>query len=157
MTSRERDDDGQQSVPWHNRTSTLLGASVAALAAIAVVVSALMYVTRQSGPEPAPMYFLETSRSATSSKAARSTTTRTSTLTSTSPPATTDIDPADPTSTSGPETSETSAPSETSATSGSQTTRTTPSTRPPRTRDPDDTTSRARPRANMTRALSPAP
>ncbi|MEZ0340367.1 hypothetical protein ACAG25_10335 [Mycobacterium sp. pV006] len=143
MTGRRGDDDEDDSVAWHNRTSTLLGASIAALAAIAVMVSAVMYVTRQSDPIRTPMYLTETSRSATPTKTSRSTSRTTTTrLTSTSPPETTDIDPALPT--------ETVSESET----------TTPSTRPPRTREDDadeerTTTSRVRPRTNVTRTPAP--
>ncbi|MGE2729232.1 hypothetical protein ACQI4F_07135 [Mycolicibacterium vaccae] len=146
MTGRQRDDDGQDSVAWHNRTSTLLAASVAALAAIAVVVSAVMYVTRQPEPTRTPMYLTETSRSATPTVTTRSTSRTTTTRsTRTSPPQTTDIDPA--------------LPTESVTESETETPTSTLQTRAPRTREEDDgtSTSRSRPRTNVTRTLSPAP
>ncbi len=63
VTSRDRDDDAEQEappVPWHNRTSTLLGASVAAVAAIAIIVASIGYVARQfSEPTQAPINYVE--------------------------------------------------------------------------------------------------
>lgn len=128
---------------WHNQTSTLLGASVAALVAIAVLIGLISYVAGQfSEPEQAPLYYVPPSSSATATKSGTSTSTTTGTITSTSPPVTSDINP--------------------DATSSSSTT--TPSTRPPRTREPstqtetedgEPETTRSRPRTNVTRTLYP--
>lgn len=131
---------------WHNQTSTLLGASVAALAAIAVLVGLISYVAGQfNETEQAPLYYVPPSASATATRSGTSTSTTTGTITSTSPPITSDINPdATPSSTS---------PSTTS-----------PSTRPPRTREPstqsetadgEPETTRSRPRTNVTRTLYP--
>ncbi|VEG51351.1 Uncharacterised protein [Mycolicibacterium aurum] len=147
VTSRDRDDASPEEPPvaWHNRTSTLLGASVAGLAAIAVLIGLLSYVAGQfNEPEQPPLYYVPPA--VTASKSGTSTPTTTSTITSTSPPMTTDINPdATPSSTSESTTS--------------------PSTRPPRTRetetstenDDDDEpqTTRSRPRTNVTRTLYP--
>lgn len=135
---------------WHERTSTLLGASVAAIAAIAVVYFLVSSLVRQfDEPDPQQQYFLDpsSSRSATTSDTA---TTTTQTITSTSPPVTTDInDPNAPSSTSGTDTS----------TSGTDTSSSDASTsRVPRTTDDDAPTStRSRPRLNETRTLYPRP
>ncbi|MEW5809667.1 MAG: hypothetical protein AB1925_09445 [Actinomycetota bacterium] len=144
MTRRDGDDDARREpspVPWHNRTSTLLGASVAALAVIAVLLAAGLWVSRQfSEPEQAPLNFVEPTFS-NSSAPTSSTPTTTGTITSTSPPVTTDINP------------ESTPPT----TTDSETPSTRPSTRPPRTRDEDadTTTTRKRPRTNVTRTLYP--
>jgi hypothetical protein len=134
-------------VAWHNQTSTLLGASVAALAAIAVLVGLISYVAGQfDEPEQAPLYYAPPSSSAAATRSGTSTTTTTGTITSTSPPVTSDINPdLTPSSTS---------PSTTG-----------PSTRPPRTREPstrsetadgdEPETTRSRPRTNVTRTLYP--
>ncbi|PRC43019.1 hypothetical protein C6A85_000000107515 [Mycobacterium sp. ITM-2017-0098] len=148
VTRRDRDDASSEEphVPWHNQTSTLLGASVAALAAIAVLVGLISYVAGQfDEPEQAPLYYVPPSSSATSTRSGTSASTTTGTITSTSPPITSDINPdATPSSTSG--------------------SATTPSTQPPRTREPstrtqDDDgepeTTRNRPRTNVTRTLYP--
>ncbi|MDN4519147.1 hypothetical protein JN086_03040 [Mycolicibacterium austroafricanum] len=141
VSSRDRDEATEEPpVAWHNRTSTLLAASVAGLAAIAVVISLISYVARQfSEPEQAPLYYVPPASSASTTKSGTSTTTET--ITSTSPPMTSDINPE-------------ATPSETPST-------TKPSTRPPRTRETDGndttTTSRSRPRTNVTRTLSPVP
>jgi hypothetical protein len=139
---------------WHERTSTLLAASVAALAALAVVYFLVSSLVRQfDEPDPEQPYFLDprTSRSATTSGTA---TTTTQTITSTSPPVTTDInDPNAPSSTSGTDTS-------TSGTSGTDTSSSgaTTTSRAPRTTDDDAPTStRSRPRLNETRTLYPRP
>ena len=126
---------------WHERTSTLAGVSLAALAAIALIVWGALFVTRQfNQPEQAPTEFVTPSFSERSTSAA---TTTTETITSTVPPATTDINDPDAT---------------TSSTTSSSTSSTTSSTtRRPTTesRDDDTTTTRRRPRFNETRTLSP--
>lgn len=79
---------------WHNQTSTLLGASVAALAVIAVLIGLISYVVGQfSEPEQAPLYYVPPSSSATATKSGTSASTTTGTITSTSPPVTSDINP----------------------------------------------------------------
>ncbi len=150
MPVNRRDDDEAREEPpveWHNKTSTLLGASLAGLLAIALVVMLISYVARQfSEPEQAPLnYIPPPASSAGGTRSATSTTT--GTITSTSPPMTSDINPGETTTTS------------------ESTTR--PSTRPPRTRETDanegdegddgeaETTTRSRPRTNVTRTLYP--
>ncbi|WP_158021301.1 hypothetical protein [Mycolicibacterium chubuense] len=150
---RRHDRRDPSRVPWHNRTSTLLGASVAGLAVIAILIASGLWLTRQfNEPEQAPLNFVEPSFSATSTPS--STPTTAVTATSTSPPVTTDLDP-----TSTPPTTSTSA----SATpSDSATTSRPPSTQTPRTRettedDESTSTTRRRPRTNVTRTLYPVP
>lgn len=142
VSSRDQDDAPEDTpVAWHNQTSTLLAASVAGLAAIALVITLISYVARQfSEPEPAPLYYVPPATTASTTKSGLSTTT--GTITSTSPPITSDINPGSTTETS-PESSTT-----------------TRSTRAPRTRETDDedgTTTRNRPRTNVTRTVSPVP
>jgi hypothetical protein len=136
---------------WHERTSTLLAASVGAVAVIAVVYFLISALVRDSDdPGPAQQYFTDTTTSGSRTPSSGTATTTTGTVTSTSPPMTTDInDPnAPPPPTSGPPTSGT----ETSPGEPSTTTRT------PRTTDDDDpTTTRSRPRLNETRTLYPRP
>lgn len=134
------DDDGQ---PWHNRTPAVVGASLAAIVVVGILILAAMAVARQFGePEQAPIDFVEPTYSATSSPSG----TTTQTITSTSPVETTDINPSS--------TSETSGSSTTSSTESSteQTTA--------RTEDPEDEptttrTTRQRPRTNVTRTFNP--
>ena len=77
------DDDGQ---PWHNRTSTLLGASVLAILVITILIVAATALARQfDEPEQAPLDFVAPTYSATNSESAAASTT-TQTITSTSPP-----------------------------------------------------------------------
>lgn len=142
VTGRDGDDDAPE-VPWHNRTSPLLAASVAGLAAIALVVAAISYFVREDEPRPGPLNFVEPAFSATDTATRTTpTTTTTDTITSTSPPVTSDINPdLTPTSTSDSSTSRT--------------------TRTPRTKEDDDTTTtrttRSRPRTNVTRTVVPDP
>ncbi|KRD06093.1 hypothetical protein ASE48_16075 [Mycobacterium sp. Root265] len=131
---------------WHERTPTLLAASVAALAAIALIVWLTMFVVRQAGTtEPAPLEYVTPFSDSSSSTDSSSTTT--STITSTRPPETTDI-------------TDISAPSSSSETSSSSER----PTRTPRSRANDDddeedetTTTRRRARQNETRTLYPQP
>jgi hypothetical protein len=148
VTSRNRDDDADREappVPWHNRTSTLLGASVAGVAAIAILITSISYVSRQfNEPQQAPLNYVEPAFSATSTSES-STSTTTGTITSTSPPITSDINPD-------------LTPS--SSTDPSATTSRNPASRPPRTREDDEPstrTTRNRPRTNVTRTFYPAP
>lgn len=153
VASGDRDDEPREPVPWHNRPSTLLGASLAALVVIAVLVASVSWLTsRFDRPQQAPLDFVEPSFSATTTQPA--TTTTTQTITSTSPPATTDIDPGSTTSTSGSPTSTSPGPPSTSP----------PTTYAPRTREDDGedddatpTSTRRRPRLNQTRTLYPSP
>lgn len=148
VTSRDRDDDADREappVPWHNRTSTVLGASVAGLAAIAILVTSISYVARQfTEPTQAPINYMEPAFTTDSES---STPTTTGTITSTRPPITSDINP-----------DLTPPAAEPSETSGRN-----PNYRPPRTREDDPTdesetrTTRNRPRTNVTRTLYPAP
>ncbi|MDY6996751.1 MAG: hypothetical protein SW019_09155 [Actinomycetota bacterium] len=136
MTGRDRDD--APPAAWHNRTSTLLGASVAALVVLAVLVWSISYVVRQAGePEPAPTNFVEPTYSVTDRSV--STPTTTATITSTSPPVTTDINP-EPVIT---ETTE-SGPS-------------TLTTRPPRTKETDLTATTTRQRPRLTQRTTSDP
>ena len=142
---RDADHD-EDETPWHERTSTVVGASVGAIAVIGLLWLLISYVV--GGPDdpgttsqyyPAPSFSERSSASSTSSSS-------TETITSTSPPVTTDIDPGATT------------------TSGTDTTSTTPTTTSfdpsnlPRTRT--STTygdGRQRPRLNETRTLYPRP
>ena len=132
---------------WHERTPTLLAASVAALAAIGLIVWLTMVVVRQvNTPEPAPLEYV--APFSDSSSTDLSPTTTTSTITSTRAPETTDI-----TDISTPSTSTT-----TSTTSSERPTRT-PTSRATDDDDEEDetTTTRRRARQNETRTLYPAP
>ncbi|NIH93929.1 hypothetical protein [Mycolicibacterium fluoranthenivorans] len=125
---------------WHERTSTLAAASLAALTAIALIVWGALFVSRQfNQPEQAPTEFVTPSFSDDSGRSTSAATTTTETITSTSPPATTDINDPDAT---------------TSSTTSSTTTTTTRRTTS-QSRDDETTTSRRRPRFNETRTLSP--
>ena len=155
MTGRDRDEDADNQappVPWHNRTSTVLGVSVAGLIAIAILVASVNYlVGRLTEPQQAPINYVgPASPAVTTTRSSAPSTTATITTT-TRPPVTSDINP-DETSTSS------EAPDASSL--NPETTTRNPNYRPPRTRDNDSSgepTTRSRPRANGTRTLSPAP
>ena len=145
MAGRDNDDARRNSSPqpWHNRTPTVVGASVVALAVIGLLVVVATAVGRQfSETEEAPLNFVNPTYSATATQSAATATT-TQTITSTSPPETTNID--------GPPT-----PS-TSTTSGSETSSDETTTR--RGGDEDDDTpsrtTRRGPRTNVTRTFNP--
>jgi hypothetical protein len=134
--------------PWHHSTVKVLGASVAALAAIVLIVGGVLFVSRQAGETPqAPLNFVEPSFSKTSDTASSEPST-TSATGRPSPPQTTDID-LPPTSVPPPPPPPSSAESSTS-------------TRRPTTRNNDDededdsspTSTRKRPRLNETRLPS---
>lgn len=146
VTRGDHDDD-VSSQPWYNRTPEVIGASLAALVAIAILVLAVSYVARQFGePEQAPLNYVEPTFSATSSGSATATTTRT--ITSTSPPQTTEIGgPLDPS------TSTTSSSSDTSTSETSET----PTVEEEETDEPTERTTRRGPRTNVTRTLNPYP
>jgi hypothetical protein len=148
VTPDRRDDSRNDEPAWHERTSTVVGASVGALAVIGLLWLLISYVAGGSDDTPpGSQYFLEPGVSGSSTEL--TTTTSTETITSTSPPLTTDINPG-----------------ETSTTSGTDTTTTSTSTTPfdpsnlPRTKtsttNGDGSTSR-RPRFNETRTLYPPP
>ncbi|WP_370464513.1 hypothetical protein [Mycolicibacterium sp. 018/SC-01/001] len=147
MTRPDRDGGEHRDpseVPWHNRTSTLLGASVVGLAVIAALVAGGLWLGRQfTEPQQAPLNYVDPTFSSTSEQAS-STPTTTETITSTSPPVTSDINPDS--------TTPTTTDSETSSTS-----RTPRTSRPSDDDDNDDatTTTRKRPRTNVTRTLYP--
>jgi hypothetical protein len=134
-------EDDPPKAPWHNSTSAVLGASVAGIAAIAIVVTLVTVVARQfDDPEGTQINFVDPSFSSTATS--DSATTTTATITSTSPPITSDINA--PVISSTPSTTDSSE-------SSPRTTR----SRPGRDDDDDDTTSRRRPRLNETRTLYP--
>jgi hypothetical protein len=145
VTRREFDDDDGQ--PWHNRTSTVVGASVLAVLVIGILIVAGTALARQFGEtEEAPIDFVPPSFSATASVSADTTTT--ATITSTSPPETTDIDGP-----SAPVTTTSEAPS------SSETSRRRPTTRNDDDEDdgPTSRTTRRTPRTNITRTFNPYP
>lgn len=152
MASEDPDDyDDEESpseTPWYNRTPNVIGASVAGIAAIGIIIAAVTFVSRQfNEPEQAPQNFVEPTFSASASHS--STPTTTATITSTSPPVTTDIN--------GP--SSTTSSSDTSSTdtsSGPNTAWTRPYT-PPSGEESAPSTTRRGPRTNVTRTLYPQP
>lgn len=150
VTRGDHDDEDVSSQPWYNRTPEVVGASLAALAAIGILVLAISYVARQfSEPAQAPLNYVEPAYSATSSGSATATTTRT--VTSTSPPQTTEIGgPLDPS------TSTTSSSSETSTSTTSSETPTVEEEEE-ETDETTERTTRRQPRTNVTRTLNPYP
>jgi hypothetical protein len=153
MAGQDPDDyDDEQSpspAPWYNRTPAVLGASVAGLAVIGILIAAVTFVSGQSNePGNAPLNFVEPSFSATATGSS-STPTTTGTITSTSPPVTTDINgPSSTTSSSSDTSSSTDTPTRTAWTK--------PYT-PPSGDEPAPTTTRRGPRTNVTRTLYPQP
>jgi hypothetical protein len=147
--TRVRDDDDKGDTltepPWHERTSTVVGATAAAILALAILYFLISTVARQfNDPDPAPSYYVDPGD--TSSYSRSSTTTTTETITSTVPPVTTEINPGD-TTTPTTTTSGTDIP----ANSNLPTThRSTPSSG-------DETSFSRRPRFNETRTLYPRP
>lgn len=138
-----RDDDDRRSVEpaWHERTSTVVGASLAGVVVLALLYFLISTFVREfDDPMPVQQYFLEPSTSGSVTRSGTSTTTS-QTITSTVPPITSDIN--------GP-TNTTTSSTDTSSTSPTQ-------RRPPRTRDDGPTTTRSRPRLNETRTLYPQP
>jgi cytoskeletal protein RodZ len=141
-----KDVDDKDEPAWHERTSTVVGASVGAVAVIGVLYLLISYMVGGSDePGGNPQYYPDPSFSERSS-ASTTSSTSTETITSTVPPVTTDINPSDTT---------------TSSTDTTSTTTTTTSFDPsnlPRTRA--STTygdGRQRPRLNETRTLYPRP
>jgi hypothetical protein len=147
VAGRDFDNERRNSSPqpWHNRTSTLLGASVLALALIGLLIVVAMAVARQfSEPVEAPHDFVEPTYSATATQSSATPTT-TQTITSTRPPETTDIN--------GPPTSSSSSTTSSNETSTDDTTARRDSENDNR---PSRTTRRG-PRTNVTRTLNPYP
>ena len=155
MAGQDHDDyDDEQlssATPWYNRTPALVGASVAGLAVIGILIAAVTFVSHHfNEPDQAPLNFVEPSFSATATHSP-STPTTTATITSTSPPVTTDIDAPSSTTSSSPDTSsgtDTSTPTRTASTK--------PHTSPSGAESPPSTTRRG-PRTNVTRTLYPQP
>jgi hypothetical protein len=141
----DRDDD-PQGPPWHERTSNVVGASIAGLVVIGLLFLLGSYIARSfNEPDQAPQYYLDVPGSTSSRTQSTSATTTTETVTSTSPPVTTDIN-GDETTTTSSSTDTTSGPTYP------------PTTRRTRTTDDNgDSTSRNRPRLNETRTLYPQP
>ncbi|KUI28666.1 hypothetical protein AU195_00185 [Mycobacterium sp. IS-1496] len=154
-----RDDDEQSglqadaSTPWHHSTGKVLGASIAGIAAFALIVTGVMFASREGDSPQAPTDFVDPSFS---SITARSTSVSTSTTTTRiSPPLTTDLDlpPANPSSIPPP-------PSQTPSSQESSTTREEESEEESSEREEEPsapTTTRNRPRLNETRTLYPRP
>ncbi|WP_101950610.1 hypothetical protein [Mycobacterium sp. 3519A] len=151
MAGEDPDDYAQSpsETPWYNRTPNVIGASVAGLALIGILIAAVTFVARQfNEPEQAPLNYVEPSFSATASRSTTPTTTET--ITSTSPPVTTDINGPSSTTPSSSDTSSTETPSTT------HTAWTQPYTPPPG-EDSEPSTTRRGPRTNVTRTLYPQP
>jgi hypothetical protein len=152
MAGEEPDDhDDQESsvTPWYNRTPNVIGASVAGIAVIGVLIAVVTFVARQfSEPEQAPLNYVDPTFSATASQS--STPTTTATITSTSPPVTTDINGPSSTTPSSSDTSTSDTPSTT------HTAWTQPYT-PPSGEQSQPSTTRRGPRTNVTRTLYPQP
>ena len=89
------DSDDAPKPAWHNRPSTLLGVSAAALALLALLIGAISYVTGQANePEPAPIDFVDPTYSVTDSSTPNSgSPATTETITSTSPPSVSHVSP----------------------------------------------------------------
>ena len=156
MAGQDHDDyDDEQlssATPWYNRTPALVGASVAGLAVIGILIAAVTFVSHHfNEPDQAPLNFVEPSFSATATHSL-STPTTTATITSTSPPVTTDID--------APSSTTTSSSSDTSSGTDTSTPTRTAWTAPPPNWRPDESppnTTRRGPRTNVTRTLYPLP
>jgi cytoskeletal protein RodZ len=147
-------DDDEQTPPWYNRTPAVLGASVAGMAMIGLLIAIVTFLSGQSDEQQAPLNFVEPSFSATATGSSTSTTT--ATITSTSPPVTTDIGTASSTTSSSTTSSSTTSSSDTStSTEPSTSTRVTQS-RPSNDGSAPGTTRRG-PRTNVTRTLYPQP
>lgn len=126
------DEDEPKEPAWHERTPTLVGASVAALLALLILYFAVSCVAQEfNTPNDSPQYFIDPGGSSNSGFSSTTTTT-TSTITSTSPPLTTDINPGD-----------------TATTTSSTTTSSTTTTRRYPFDGNDVTTSRRRPTASF--------
>lgn len=155
MTGARDDDEhsGRQAdarEPWHHSTAKVFGASLAGLAAIALIVTGAMFLSRKAGEPPqAPAEFVDPTFSSMTSRPSSSSTPTTTTRIS--PPLTTDLDlPPELTPTSSP------SESETTTSRGRSSTRTEESGENSGESSPQSTT-RSRPRLNETRTLYPRP
>ena len=146
------DDRGQAPAPWHHSTANVVGASVAALAVIGLVIWGISAMVGTDQPQDAPINFVNPSYASTTS--ARSTT---STVTTTRTPITSEV--MGPPENSGSETSPSDTTSETTDTSTTTTSTWTshelPTTRTHASESDDTATSRNRPRQNVTRTVYP--
>jgi cytoskeletal protein RodZ len=146
--TRVRDDDEADTLsepPWHEHTPTVVGASVAALLAIAILYFLISTVARQfNEPDQAPSYYVDPGSSSSFSQTSATTTSET--ITSTVPPVTTEINPGDTSST----TPSTTTTTDTSPNTSLPTThRSTPSSEEPGySRRPRFNETRTFPRAN---------
>lgn len=108
--TRVRDEDEGDTLsepPWHEHTPTVVGASVAALLALAILYFLISTVARQfNEPDPAPSYYVDPGSSSSLSRTSATTTTET--ITTTVPPVTTEINPGDTSSTTSTTTTDTS-------------------------------------------------
>jgi hypothetical protein len=148
MAGRDRDDYDDDQSPWYDRTPAVIGASVAGLAVIGILIAAVTFVSRQSNePDQPPLNFVPPSFSATATRSS-STPTTTATITSTSPPVTTDID--------GPSSTTSSSDTSSSTDTSTRTAWTKPYT-PPSGDESSPTTTHRGPRTNVTRTLYPQP
>lgn len=154
MTGARDDDEhsGRQvdaSTPWHHSTAKVLGASIAGLVAIGLIVTGVMFASRGGESPQAPANFVDPSFSSMTTRSSSATTSTTTTRIS--PPLTTDLDlpPELPSSTPP-------SPSETSSTRGRSTTQQEESEESEEESSPR-TTTRNRPRLNETRTLYPRP
>ncbi|WP_319448241.1 MULTISPECIES: hypothetical protein [unclassified Mycobacterium] len=146
--TRVRDDDERDTSsepPWHEHTPTVVGASVAALLALAILYFLISTVARQfNEPDQAPSYYVDPGSSSSFSRTSATTTSET--ITSTVPPVTTELNPGDTSST-------------TTTTTTTTTTDTSPNTNLPTTRrstpssSSDESGYSRRPRFNETRTI----
>ena len=139
---------GIAAAPWYNRTPTVIGASVAGLAVIGILIAAVTFVAGQfNEPEQAPQNFVDPSFSATATQSSVDADHDRDDHQH-QPPVTTDIDAPSSTTSSSSDTS--SSSSETST-----------STRITQSRQSNDgsapSTTRRGPRTNVTRTLYPQP
>jgi cytoskeletal protein RodZ len=147
MAGQDPDDNDDErspvAEPWYNRTPNVIGASVAGLAVVGILMAAVTFVAGQfNEPTEAPLNYVEPTFSATATGSSSATTT-TATITSTSPPVTTDIN--------GPSSTTSSSEVSTSDTSTHVT-----QSRPSNDGSAPSTTRRG-PRTNVTRTLYPQP
>jgi hypothetical protein len=148
MAGRDPDDYDDEETPWYNRTPAVIGASVAGLAVIGILIAAVTFVSGQfNEPDQAPLNFAPPSFSATATRSS-STPTTTATITSTSPPVTTDID--------GPSSTTSSSDTTSSTDTSTRTAWTKPYT-PPSGDESSPTKTQRGPRTNVTRTLYPQP
>ncbi|WP_422742708.1 hypothetical protein ACN27E_15335 [Mycobacterium sp. WMMD1722] len=154
MARDDNEHDQDAPAPWHNSTAKVLAASVAAVAAIGLIVGAVVFVSDQAEePTQAPLNFVDPSFSGTSAPSTVPSTSAPATTTGGRPlnPQTTDIDLPPP--------SETPPPPSTSPPSTSRRLPSTKEDEPEESSEDDDSgpTTTRRPRFNETRTLYPVP